>query len=481
MRNMFPALLLSLSWSLLPRIASSSYLDQEESWLGIYVQGSKVGHIYFSSANESLDGNAVKRTDTSTVFNMRMLGSGMEMKMDSTTWLDSKNRPLKMRFLTLSAGRTQTVLATFHGQKIEASMQSGGSTTKKVLDIPVGATIVDDAMTAFMEGTAPAIGTKRSFLVFDPSTVSLVTNSVTYQGKSKTKISGKEIDAILVLVSDPRADSRVFVSAKGDLIKVEGPMGMEMIAESKEKALSPQDASVAPPDLAKVSSIETTPPIKDPLHTSALELQVDGVDLKRMPSDEHQSVKEVDGHWFIDVHPIVPDRSKSSAIEQAQAGKPEWSKPSMHLPSDSQTFLALAKSIVGDRHNVVDAALRIKDYVYSEMTPNASIAVLRDAGEILKSKEGVCRDYAMLTATIMRAAGIPTRLVNGLVNWEGKFYYHAWVEAWDGQRWLGFDSTRPENALSATHIKISQGSVEEAYIFFLLEGAKLKVLNVRYR
>ena len=113
------------------------------------------------------------------------------------------------------------------------------------------------------------------------------------------------------------------------------------------------------------------------------------------------------------------------------------------------------------------------------MKANAGIGVLRDAGEVLKTKEGVCRDYAILTATIMRAAGIPTRLCSGLVNWDGSFYYHAWVEVWDGKRWLGMDSTVPYLQISATHVKLGDGNVEEAFTFTFLDKVKIEVLEAK--
>ncbi|MFX8601193.1 transglutaminase-like domain-containing protein, partial [Acinetobacter baumannii] len=61
-----------------------------------------------------------------------------------------------------------------------------------------------------------------------------------------------------------------------------------------------------------------------------------------------------------------------------------------------------------------DAALSIRRYVHGIMQPNAGIGVVRDAREVLTTKEGVCRDYAVLTTTLLRAAGIPARLATGL-------------------------------------------------------------------
>jgi transglutaminase-like putative cysteine protease len=113
------------------------------------------------------------------------------------------------------------------------------------------------------------------------------------------------------------------------------------------------------------------------------------------------------------------------------------------------------------------------------MRPNAGIGVLRDAGEVLKTKEGVCRDYAVLTAAILRAGKVPSRLASGLLYMDGQYFYHAWVEVWDGTHWVGVDSTRPADHVGAGHLKLAQGNVEDAFSFTYLGGAKVEVLNVR--
>ena len=66
--------------------------------------------------------------------------------------------------------------------------------------------------------------------------------------------------------------------------------------------------------------------------------------------------------------------------------------------------------------------------------------------EALKSRRGDCTEYAVLLAAMGRAAGIPTRVVSGLVyarNFEGQNYVfvpHVWVHAWTGAGWESFDA-----------------------------------------
>jgi hypothetical protein len=70
---------------------------------------------------------------------------------------------------------------------------------------------------------------------------------------------------------------------------------------------------------------------------------------------------------------------------------------------------------------------------------------------MLEKKTGFCSHYASATATILRARGIPVRLVSGFMggnfNSYASFYLvtqndaHVWLEAWENGRWVRLDPT----------------------------------------
>jgi hypothetical protein len=66
--------------------------------------------------------------------------------------------------------------------------------------------------------------------------------------------------------------------------------------------------------------------------------------------------------------------------------------------------------------------------------------------EAYRSRRGDCTEYAVLLAAMGRAAGVPTRVVSGLVyarRFEDRrhvFVPHAWVQAWTGNAWQSFDA-----------------------------------------
>ncbi len=252
-----------------------------------------------------------------------------------------------------------------------------------------------------------------------------------------------------------------------------------MLPGSRDEAIRPAPKYTAAVDLAAATKLRTDKPIPDPQRLTRLRLRIKGRTCPAFPRTDIRPLPAKEAPGSSDVHPRRLKQSPGKSIVEAARGMGAWTKPSLHIPSSSPRFRRLAKDIVGDRKDVRSASLAIRAYVQRTMNPNAGIGVLRDASEVLDTKEGVCRDYAILTATLARAAGIPARLASGLVSPDGTFYYHAWVEAWDGARWIGLDSTLRQDQISASHVKLAHGNVEGAFNFTFLEHAILEVLDAR--
>lgn len=76
------------------------------------------------------------------------------------------------------------------------------------------------------------------------------------------------------------------------------------------------------------------------------------------------------------------------------------------------------------------------------------------AEEALALEGGVCQDFSHILLSLCREEKIPARYVVGMLMGEGES--HAWVEVYDGARWLGFDPTN-NIVVEDAHIKISHG------------------------
>jgi hypothetical protein len=464
--------LISLLLVLMPAL-----LLAEESWLGIYMQGAKIGHAHYRAADEERNGQKVRRNDSTSVMHMKMLGQELLVEIKSVSWSDSAGQLIESRHTIDSAGRTSNIRAMYHRDRIEVEVENGGQVDKRTLPLKEDMRILDDPFAPFLEGgTTLTAGNRLEFYVLDPMTTSLSRTVATVKGPAKVTVKDVEFDATLVELQDPRATMKAFISSKGDLIKVEGPMGLEMIPLSREEALG-QSEEVPTADLALSSSIKPDRPLPEHEPLRRLRLRLTGENVPPLPIDKHQTARRDAEGWLLSVHPVPLTTARSVTIAEARAAQATWIQPSLYIPAESARFKSLAKEIVGAEQNALAASLLIKNYVYRQMKPNAGIGVLRGAEEVLTSREGVCRDYAILAATLMRAAGVPTKVISGLTYGQGSFFYHAWVEVWDGANWIGLDPTVAEDRLSATRIKLSEGNVEEAFVFPLLERVGINVLS----
>jgi hypothetical protein len=454
---------------------TTSFLAPEApTYMGVFMSGKKIGYVSVESANTTYQSKPATKTISKTRMKFGLIGSEVEMAIDSET-ISVNGKRVKMNFTNSSMGRKQVLEAWFEPKTIRVEIDNNGTKTKQSLDVPKDGIVVDDPVTEFVLGS---LGGTKSFYILDSTTASLVKNSLQINGEKTITVQGKTVTAKEIEIIDPRLSTLVYVSGKGDVLKVTSSIGIEMIPMDEVTALSASGEGGSP-DLANLTSIAPSPAITTPDRLTQLKIRLKSEKLPNVVSDGQQIAKKVGDAWEIDIRPKQLAGEKSVSIEQARQARPDWVKPSHLIPCNTQEFKKLARSIIGKKTDVRSSALAIRQWVNGRMGFNAGIGVLRDAAEILKTSEGVCRDYAILTATICRAAGIPTRLASGLVNFDGNFYYHAWVEVYTGFDWVPMDSVPSDPKFTATHVKLSQGNVDKAFQFTVLTKAQMTVLSAK--
>ena len=448
----------------------------DQAYFSVWMQGSRIGYSSYSSSHTTYQGKPAEKSTSKTELKIGLIGAQVEMTVDSDT-ITVNGKPVFMHFVQSSAGRKQIMDATFGTNDIQVSVDNNGTKTKQKLAYPKDGKIVDDPVTEFALNPTKA-GTTKTFYILDPTTVSLVKNTAKLLGPRDVEVNSVSTKATAIQIDDPRMGTTVFMGGKGDIIKITTTIGMEMVPTTKADALG-KVASDNQPDIAALTSVKPNVPVANPMATKTLKIKLKADNLPSIPNDNQQGSKKDQSAWIVDIHPTQLRDSKSISIAAAKAQKPDWVKPSLHIPATTPRFIKLAKSIIKKSTDVKSGALAIRKYVNDTMTPNAGIGVLRDANEVLDAKEGVCRDYAILTATLCRAAGIPARLASGLVNFDGNFYYHAWVEVWTGYDRLGLDTVPSNDFFTATHVKLSQGNVDSAFNFTILSNAHMDVIEQR--
>lgn len=82
---------------------------------------------------------------------------------------------------------------------------------------------------------------------------------------------------------------------------------------------------------------------------------------------------------------------------------------------------------------------KVREVLNEELDPR----YIPDPDVILFEGTGICYDYAVLLAAMLRIQGIPTRLVKGwaLRPNTTEYIYHAWNEVWLDGQWVLYDAT----------------------------------------
>ncbi len=124
-----------------------------------------------------------------------------------------------------------------------------------------------------------------------------------------------------------------------------------------------------------------------------------------------------------------------------------------------------------------DAEL-LRRFVYGFVETKDLSVGFASAGDVARTAQGDCTEHAVLLAALLRAQGIPSRCVSGLVYADaflGKrdiFGYHLWTQAYldpDGEhgpmksRWVDLDPTLDAAvAFDATHVALRVASLDRA-------------------
>jgi hypothetical protein len=176
-----------------------------------------------------------------------------------------------------------------------------------------------------------------------------------------------------------------------------------------------------------------------------------------------------DVHAYAGTHYIAYSRD-AMAMVHAGAGKPLHDidpgavAPFLALPpSLSPRVIELAKKITAGRTNAPAKLLAIIDWLRTthEYTTNLQRnPAIADPLEdfLFEQKAGHCEYFASATAVLLRAAGVPSRYVNGFLGgeWNEIGHYvavrenraHSWAEAYMGELgWMRVDATPPNRGL----------------------------------
>jgi len=468
-----------LSICLVLAVASLSKADSEDvEYFAVFMEGKKVGHAIQSRV--VADGKVTTSEKVSITISRANIPITIEMTETGVETADGK--PLGFELIQKLAAMTMTLTGTINEQGIVNIITSSmGVEQKSTMQWPNDAMMAEGLRQLSVKKGLKQ-GTKYSAKIFSPTILQTLDIQIEIGPKQDIDLLGRVValTKVKTTFSMPGAGEIVSTSYVDDELRLQkditpiAGLQVEMMACAKEFALGENDVLelidrmfiASPKPLDDVHSAKSISYLLSPIgETNGLAI----------PANDNQKIKHLkDNKIMVTVEPAAapvrarfPYKGKDSLILEAMM-------PNRFLQSDYKEIIYLARRAVKDTKDAAEAAKRIEAFV-AEYIENKGLSVgYATAAEVAASKQGDCTEFAVLTAAMCRAVGIPAQIVVGIAyvkNFAGlhdRFGGHAWIQAYIGGesgKWIGLDAAFKSAGLDgygAGHIALATSNGEPA-------------------
>lgn len=458
--------LLSCGFFATTAMAQSPKIEREENWQSIYLSSQRIGYSHTIVEPIDQGGKTIVRTTTVSQMTIKRFGQSLVMKQNMTTeetadgdmlnfTYEMANPPATSTGTTGSVkGDVLTLVKTVNGKPKES--QQAWRTDVKAPNFQDRA----------LRESPMKPGESRSFDIFLPEfnkVAAVKLKAIDFE--ETTLLDGKKKRLLRVDMTQSVVPGLVvseFVDAKGEAFKtVTNMLGSEMITyqASREEAL--KAVSGAEFDLA-VNTLVKVKRISDPYTRPKLRYRVTSkgqTPESFLISDEVQSLKNVaDNVADVTVTAMpIPEKATIEAVDK------EYLQASQFIQSDDERVKEHADKAAGKSTDPAQITQRMEHYVGDKLQKKNFSTAMASAGEVAKTLEGDCTEHSVLLAAMLRAKGIPSRVVVGLVYVDSlsAFGGHMWVEANLNGHWIPLDPTLGRDRLGPIYLKMSQSSLSD--------------------
>jgi hypothetical protein len=312
---------------------------------------------------------------------------------------------------------------------------------------------------------------------FDPSTMVQKEGSFRVAARESIYINKLEY-SVFRLEADMFGNTiTMWVDDEGTILKEEGLMGLVMIKSSAANAS--MDIESGEEDFYDISAVSSDKEIPNLGRLTYLKLKLslkDNIKLKDIPSKTERQNFE-NGIMMVNIEKTPLGLSNN--IYSKNDDFKNFLLPEFNIESDEEEIINRSRAIIGDEKNPYLQAKKIMNWVYENLDKKPVVSI-PSALEVLRTREGDCNEHATLLTALLRASAIPARISAGLVYNHGKFYYHAWTEAYLGQ-WITMDATLNQTPVDVSHLCFVYGNLDrQVELIGLIGRLKIEVLDFGY-
>jgi hypothetical protein len=451
-----------------------------ESWYWCGLGGARIGYV--REVRET-DASGLVTTEVETRLTVTRGADVATMEM-SESW-EETDAGAPVRFLgrrRLSADERVTECAVV-GDSLVVTVTSSGVTSSKAIPLPDGL-VFPLATERLHAGRGFVPGDSYAYSSFDADFERAGAVRVVVQGPDTLLLMGERKPLFRLTVRPDLyagLEMTEWRDIRGGLWRSDVSSGLVQERATRDEALLPPSTR----DLIAGLAIASDAVIGDPrgVESALYEVWIDGGDVTGLlPQDARQATTGRTGRGeLLRVERRVPAAwmgeagapgdsaagdGASRAGERPRSGEPSgvYLEGNALLQTSHPLLVAAAQRCVRDAGGDPWAEARaIEAFVRERVSNKGFGTAFASAAEVLSSRSGDCSEHAVLTAALARAAGIPSRLVAGLVYHAGGFAYHMWIEVWVRGEWYALDPSleaSPDGGVDATHIKLGDSAAE---------------------
>ncbi len=468
---------------LMGAICIPAFAETQTEYLAVFMDGKKVGHAVNTRI---VEGGKVTTSDDVSMTISR-IGIPVTIQMTETSVETTDGKPLGFESVQQLGAMTMKVAGTIKSSGVvDLTTSSLGTQDKSAMPWPAGA-VMAEGLRLFTLKQGLKAGTEYSVDIFTPGIMQAVSTKVVVGPRKEVDLLGRvvkltEVTETLNMPGAGQITSTSYVDDDMRTLKSVVPiagMQVEMISCPKEFALGQNDV-VEMIDKMFVKSPES---IQDVGSASSILYTLNpgkAPDLVLPSTDNQKATRLPDGRIALLVKPATVRKGGTFPYKGDDPKLLEATQPTMFLQSDRKEIVALARQAVGNTKDAAEATRRIESFVAQYIT-NKSLSIgYASAAEVAESRQGDCSEFAVLTAALCRAVGIPAQVAVGVAyvkdfgGIEG-FGGHAWTQAYvggdergQGGKWIGLDAafkSSGRGGYDAGHIALAVGNGDPADFF----------------
>lgn len=462
-----------------PTLAEWAKSAQGKVAYGLYIKGKKVGWSVDEIKLAKRDGKDVVLYTSESLFQTLFDGE-KSTKKDRTEFsygLDGDGPLLHAKVFKEDDGKVITREAFREGKSFRIVTEQGGRKSERTVAPPKDALKGQRALETWLAGERKAGDTHTHWgVTFDEAEIDQK-EVYTYRSAKDAVVSGVKTKLIAVQVESDGAlmPAEVFPDGKLYSAEVGGLLTLKMEPEKVARAV---DEKLV--DLMTAASVVLDKDLGLMARAiDGLKLELSDVGEFKVPASHRQVVTAGKDAVVVE---LKRDFKVDDAAPLTREEKRRWTRHTPRIQCDEKAIQEKTAAVVGDEKDPGKKAKLLARWVFKTLkksySENADTSL-----EVLENKAGDCTEHSLLYVTMCRAAGLPAREVGGLAYVRGSkpmLGWHAWAEVHDGHQWVSVDPTWDQFLVDGTHLKLSEGSRDNAWSN-LAGKVRVKVLDVQRR